>query len=72
MASKEPYRNSDNIDIEKSDIHSCCKACGKEFTVTPRPGERIEDVLSRLRKEYDSHKCVASVPNDRAGHPADH
>jgi hypothetical protein len=60
VAFKKGYPRPDNIDIDKSDIHSCCKACGREFTVTPRAGERIEEVLSRLRDEYNSHNCTAS------------
>jgi hypothetical protein len=57
MAVQDRYLRFDNIDIEKPDIVSRCSRCGQEFTAAPKPAERVDDVLLRIRTEFEAHKC---------------
>lgn len=54
----ERYLHFDNIDMEQPDISSRCSQCGQEFHAEPMPGERVEDVLLRIRVEFNAHGCV--------------
>jgi hypothetical protein len=38
-------------------ISAWCNACNKRFRVTPKAGERTDDLLLRLRAEFEAHKC---------------
>lgn len=46
-----------NIDLQRPDLKARCSHCGQEFTATPKPSERVDEVVLRLRAEYDAHKC---------------
>jgi hypothetical protein len=54
------YLQFSNIDIQLPDISSQCSRCGQEFRAEPTPGERVDDVLLRIRAEFESHTC--SIP----------
>jgi hypothetical protein len=49
-----------NIDMEKPDISSRCSRCGQEFSAEPKPAERVDDALLRIRTEFEAHKCVSA------------
>ena len=51
------YLHFDNIDMQKPDISSQCSHCGQTFKAEPKPGERVDDVLLRIRAQFDSHLC---------------
>lgn len=53
----ERYLQFDNIDMERPDIRSRCSRCGREFRAEPKPTERVDDVLLRMRAEFEAHKC---------------
>jgi hypothetical protein len=38
-------------------ISAWCDRCNKQFRVTPNPGERTDDLLLRLRAEFEAHIC---------------
>jgi hypothetical protein len=38
-------------------IRGTCSACSRLFTAEPNPGERTDDVLMRMRSEFDDHDC---------------
>jgi hypothetical protein len=57
MTSVDRYLHFDNIDMEQPEISSQCSHCGRTFEAEPRPGERVDDVLLRIRREYNSHEC---------------
>lgn len=57
MSTKNRYLQFDNIDMEKPDISSRCSGCGREFTAEPKVAERVDDVLLRLRAEFEAHNC---------------
>lgn len=57
MTAADRYLHFDNIDMDKPDISSSCSRCGQTFTAEPKPGERVDDVLLRIRAEYDAHVC---------------
>jgi hypothetical protein len=54
------YLQFSNIDIQLPDISSQCSRCRQEFRAEPRVGERLDDVLLRIRGEFESHTC--SIP----------
>ena len=51
------YLHFDNIDMEKPVISSQCSRCKREFNATPKAGERVDDVLLRIRDEFNAHEC---------------
>ena len=57
MPPKERYLQFDNIDMEKPDISSRCSCCGREFRAEPKVAERVDDVLLRVRAEFEAHDC---------------
>jgi hypothetical protein len=57
MVTENRYLQFDNIDMEKPDISARCSRCGQEFRAQPKPGERVDDVLLRIRAEFEAHKC---------------
>jgi hypothetical protein len=67
MVTNERYLHFDNIDMDKPDISSRCSCCGQEFRAEPKPGERADDVLLRIRAQFEGHKCrvarVATLPS---------
>jgi len=50
-----------NIDMEQPDISSECSRCGQECRADPKPGERVDDVLLRIRAEFEEHTCSAKT-----------
>ena len=51
------YLHFDNIDVEQPDISSRCSRCGQQFSAEPKPNERMDDVLLRIRAKFDAHNC---------------
>lgn len=54
------YLHFSSIDMEQPEISSQCSRCGQEFKAEPKPGERVDDVLLRVRAEFEEHMC--SIP----------
>jgi hypothetical protein len=59
MTLGEEHLYFEHIDMEKANISSLCTRCGKQFSAEPKPGERVDDVLLRIRAEFEAHKCRA-------------
>jgi hypothetical protein len=57
MVADERFLQFDNIDMEKPDVLSRCSCCGREFRAEPKDAERVDDVLLRIRAEFEAHKC---------------
>lgn len=57
MVTQNRYLQFDNIDMEKPAISSRCSHCRQEFRAEPKPGERVDTVLLRIRAEFEAHKC---------------
>lgn len=57
MDTQNRYLQFDNIDMEKPDISSRCSQCRQEFRAERKPGERVDDVLLRIRADFEAHKC---------------
>jgi hypothetical protein len=51
------YLHFSNIDMQLPDISSECSRCAKEFKAEPKPGERVDDVLLRIRADFENHTC---------------
>ena len=57
MQAVKRYLHFDNIDLEQPDISSQCSQCGETFQAGPKLGEELDDVIFRIRAEYDAHEC---------------
>ena len=57
MITVDRYLHFDNIDVEQPEISSQCTHCGQAFKAEPMPDERVDDVLLRIRGEFNSHEC---------------
>jgi len=57
MITVDRYLHFDNIDMEQPEICSRCSYCGQTFKAEPRAGERVDDVLLRMRSAFNSHEC---------------
>jgi hypothetical protein len=57
MLSKDRYLHFDNIDMREPNISSRCSVCGLTFKTVPQGTERMDEVLLRLRRDYDAHEC---------------
>lgn len=57
MSATARYLQFANLDTRQPDIHAQCSACGKEFQSEVKLGEHVDDVLVRIRKEYNQHEC---------------
>jgi hypothetical protein len=38
-------------------IKGACSVCNKLFIAEPKPGERMDEVLLRMRGDFDGHDC---------------
>jgi hypothetical protein len=54
---QQGYLLFDNIDMEQADISSRCSRCGQKFSADPKPGERVDEVLLRIRADFEAHQC---------------
>lgn len=66
MHTVDRYLHFDNIDMEQPDISSRCSECGQAFRGEPKPGERVDDVLLRIRAEFNAHGCIDPKPTNSA------
>ncbi len=48
----------ENIEMEMPEIHAHCSQCNREFSGTPKPNERLDDLLLRMRAEFHTHECT--------------
>jgi hypothetical protein len=39
-----------------------CSICKRDFVADPRPNERMDDVILRLRAEFAAHHCHELSP----------
>ena len=47
-----------NLDLQTGKpISGVCSSCGRMFLGKPNAGERTDDVLLRVRAEFDAHNC---------------
>ena len=57
MTPSNRYLRFQTIDVNEPDVRASCSQCGKEFVAEPQAGESIENVLRRVRAEFEAHKC---------------
>jgi hypothetical protein len=62
MTAHDRYLRFDGIHMEQGEIHASCSRCGREFSSSPKPNERVDAVILRMRAEYDTHKCEVPGP----------
>jgi hypothetical protein len=61
MPSSGRYLHFDNIDMTEPVISARCCRCQRRFAMNPKTGEKVEDVLLRVRAEFNAHECQAQV-----------
>jgi hypothetical protein len=57
---KSSYLQFNNIDVRKPNIFSRCSRCGQEFRAELHAGEKLDDVLLKVRNEYNAHECTGA------------
>jgi hypothetical protein len=54
----ERYLQFNNIDMQGGKpISAQCSLCERTFIGNPNPGERTDDVLIRMRADFELHIC---------------
>src|SRR5690242_2293945 len=43
---------------EQPEVSSQCTHCGQTFKAAPRPGKRVDDLPSQIRREFNSHESA--------------
>jgi hypothetical protein len=61
MNTYERYLHFDNLDMQQPVISSQCSECGRQFNAAPKLGEHIDDLLMRIRAEYEAHICIVKA-----------
>ena len=62
------YLHFDNIDVVRVRVHARCSSCGRRFTAEPNSGEMKEEVVMRVRAEFNGHDCsVGHAPSLMVG-----
>jgi hypothetical protein len=56
MRNHTRYLRFNNIEPEKP-VVTRCSNCHQKFIADPRAGERMDDVILRLRSEFARHRC---------------
>jgi hypothetical protein len=55
---RDRYLHFDNIDLYGGRaITASCNACDRQFIGKPVGNERTDDVVLRVRIEFDAHQC---------------
>ena len=57
MKLQKRYLHIDNFDLHLSALSSQCSECGQQFNGERREGEHIDDLLIRVKAEYEAHVC---------------
>jgi hypothetical protein len=59
---RDRYLHFDNIDFSYGRaITACCNPCDRIFVGKPVGSERTDDIVLRVRAEYDAHRCRDSA-----------
>ncbi len=62
MAKPERYLRFGNVDISGGEmVNAVCNFCGRTFIGKPNPGDRVDDVVLRMRSDFEAHHCGEDV-----------
>lgn len=64
MLAEHRYLQIERIDLQEPDISSRCSQCGRQFYAAANLTEKLEDVLDRIRAQYEAHcvkECVDGI-----------
>jgi hypothetical protein len=65
MAKTERYLEFGNLDLRSNQtIIAACSSCGRTFLGNLNPGERVDEVLLRMRSEFEDHSCHENAGTD--------
>ncbi len=56
MSDNRTFQFFEAIEKDKP-IKGTCSACSRLFVAEPRPGELTDEVLLRMRADFDAHDC---------------
>ena len=45
------------INLERSYVRACCNKCGQGVVAETTPGEHVEEILQRIRAQFENHNC---------------
>lgn len=57
MIRADRHLHFDVIDMQTEHVMSQYSLGQKKFTAQPKPGERVDDLLLRIRDEFNIHQC---------------
>jgi len=58
MPKTDRYLRFGNLELKPGgSVSASCSACGRPFTGTTGSGDKIDEVLIRMRAEFDAHTC---------------
>jgi hypothetical protein len=60
MRRHERYLRFENIETGHS-VTAWCSHCDRRFIDAPQPGDHIDEVLLRMRAEYEAHDCTGKT-----------
>lgn len=64
METEHPYLQFERIEVGQQ-VLSECSMCKRAFQAVPKPNERTDDVLLRIRAEFDAHDCACGSSEGR-------
>jgi hypothetical protein len=50
------YLSFSNLETEQP-VVAFCSACGKRFEALPEAGKRTDDLILKVRAEFEAHRC---------------
>jgi len=56
MRGHERYLRFENLEIG-SPILARCSMCSRVFTEKPKPGDKTNDLLLKMREDFKAHEC---------------
>jgi hypothetical protein len=56
MADAERYLSFSHIENERP-VVAFCELCGKRFEAQPEAGKSVDDLILKVRAEFESHDC---------------
>jgi len=60
------YLHFDAVNLDPPYVVSRCSQCGQEFSVDPKPGEKMDELMLRIRADFEAHQCATQSLEDQS------
>jgi hypothetical protein len=61
MQVQKRHLHFDNLDFKNLTVSSQCSECGREFKGEPILRELLDDMITRIKAEYEAHACASDA-----------